>query len=229
MTRFASVVKSRLRLFFALCLLWSLVVHSVITVGVWHKPAERATLLMADGLGLLWIVLGGSLMLGFREPMRQRVLTVPLDWRLRFVLFATLLALVEEATTTIMTNLAPVFGVPLGQAYITASTNYFDVVLLHSVIVFVPMFAAWTWLLGHYDFRPATVMLLFGITGLLAETVSFGPQNLLNAGFWILVYGLMVYLPAYSLPGRRAARVPQTQHYLFAVFLPLLCAGPVAH
>lgn len=54
-------------------------------------------------------------------------------WKKKFVVFATVLALIEEAITTTMTNLAPLFGVEIGEAYITASTNYVDVVLFHSV------------------------------------------------------------------------------------------------
>ena len=38
--------------------------------------------------------------------------------------------LLEEAITTLMTNCAPFLGVSIGQAYITASANYFDVVPL---------------------------------------------------------------------------------------------------
>ena len=116
------------------------------------------------------------------------------------------MALLEEAVTTTMTNLAPVLGVAIGQAYITASANYLDVVLGHSVIVFVPMFAAWAWLLSRYDFRPAEVFLLFGLTGTLAEAGTFGPQMLAMAGVWVWVYGLMVWLPAYALPRQPAGR-----------------------
>jgi hypothetical protein len=53
------------------------------------------------------------------------------------VLFCTLLALAEEAVTTTMTNLAPLFGVKMGEVAITASANYIEVVTQHSVIVFV--------------------------------------------------------------------------------------------
>ncbi len=74
----------------------------------------------------------------FREPIRGAVSRFRLDWRLKFIVFATLLALTEEAITTTMTNLAPLFGVKVGEAYITASTNYLDVVALHSVVMFVP-------------------------------------------------------------------------------------------
>jgi hypothetical protein len=64
-----------------------------------------------------------------------------------------------------MTNLAPLFGVKVGQAYITSSTNYLDVVALHSVVMFVPLFVGWAVTLSCYDFSPFAVFLLFGLTG----------------------------------------------------------------
>jgi hypothetical protein len=192
-------------------------------------PNSRAVIKMALGLVLLWIVLGGLLMRRLRDPLRAAVQKLHLDWRLKFVLFCTLLALVEEAVTVTMTNLAPVFGVPLGAAYITASADYFDVVGLHSVVVFVPMFIGWAWLLQRYDFSPNAVFLLFGLTGTLAEVSFGGAQQLLSLGFWTFVYGLMVYLPAYAcLPAGRDARQPRPWHYLLAVFFPDLFAIPVA-
>ena len=103
----------------------------------------RAVLGMGWGLILLWIGVGGMLMYRFREPIREGLLKIRLDWRLKFILFATFLALTEEAITTTMTNLAPLFGVKVGEAYITASTNYLDVVALHSVVMFVPLFVGW--------------------------------------------------------------------------------------
>jgi hypothetical protein len=139
-----------------------------------------------------------------------------------FVLSCVLLALVEEAITTTMTNCAPFFGVAVGEAYITASANYFDVVLFHSVVVFVPLFIGWAVMLRRWAFSPFQVFLLFGITGTLCETISFGPQNLGNAPFWILVYGLMVWLPAYAVPATRPARPPRMRHCILAVFLPFL-------
>lgn len=69
-------------------------------------------------------------------------------WQVKFILLGIIaMTLLEEAITTFMTNLAPFFGVKVGEAYITACTNYLDVVLLHSVIVFVPWFIAWAWIL----------------------------------------------------------------------------------
>jgi hypothetical protein len=73
--------------------------------------------------------------------------------------------------------------------------NYLEVILKHSVIAFVPLFLCWGWLLCQYDFRPSEVLRL-GLNGTLAETLSFGPQNLIQVGMWTWVYGLMDYLPA---------------------------------
>ena len=186
------------------------------------EPVGRAIIGMMWGLILLWVVLGGLLMLHFRDGIRARVLAIPLGWQLKFVLFATLLALIEEAVTTTMTNLAPFFGVRMGEAFITPSPNYLEVVLFHSVIVFIPMFMAWAWMLGRWDFRAETAFLLFGLTGTLSESIAFGFENFLQVGMWVFVYGLMVYLPAYSLPTERGTLIaPRPWHYPIALLLPI--------
>jgi hypothetical protein len=183
-------MKSRRKLFVFVLALWLLLSTLTVTALVWPNPRTRAVLGMGWGLIVPWIFVGGGLMYHWRDAARVWVLRVPLDWRLKFVLFATALALVEEAITTTMTNLAPLFGVKVGEAYITASANYLDVVGLHSVIVFVPLFVGWAALVWRYGFDPFEVFLLFGITGTIAE-MSFGPQHALEFGMWIFVYGLM--------------------------------------
>jgi len=192
------------------------------------KPNSRAVVLMGTGLILLWVVLGGFLMRAFRDPIRRTVLGLRGDWRIKFVLFATLLALLEEAITVTMTNLAPLFGVPVGAAYITASTNYLDVVALHSVVVFVPMFIGWALILSRWDFSPPLAFLLFGLTGTLAEAGFGGAGGFAQIGMWTFVYGLMVYLPAYCVPRERGARPLRWWHYPLAVLLPFVFAIPVA-
>jgi hypothetical protein len=189
----------------------------------------RAILGMSLVLALLWIVGGGLISWRSRAAIRARVLPVRLGWRLKFVLFCIGLALLEEAVTVSMTNLAPLFGVAVGEAYITASADYLDVVLFHSVIVFVPMFVVWAWLLGRRAFSPNAVFLLFGVTGTLGEMISFGAQPV-TLGFWVCIYGLMVYLPAYSLPSaaERGAIQPHLLDYPLALVLPFLLAIPVA-
>jgi hypothetical protein len=190
-------------------------------------PNSRAVILMGTGLILLWVALGGSLMFAFRNRIREVVLGLRGDWRVKFVLFATLLALLEEAVTVSMTNLAPVFGVPVGAAYITASANYLDVATLHSVVVFIPMFIAWAFLLSRWEFSPAQVFLLFGLTGTLAEVSFGGAGQFAQIAMWTFVYGLMVFLPAYFIPAERGARPVRWWHFPLAVVLPIVFSFPV--
>ncbi len=191
-------------------------------------PNTRAVLLMGSGLVVVWVLIGGIATIILRSRIRNLILGIKLDWKLKFVLFATLLALIEEAITTTMTNLAPIFGVSLGEAYITASSNYLDVVFLHSVVVFIPMFIGWAVLLRRYNFSPNAVLLLFGLTGITAEASFGGIQAFAEFGLWIFVYGLMVYLPAYTLPSERGAKQPLWYHYVMAIFFPVLFSIPVA-
>ncbi len=159
-----------------------------------------------------------------REPVRGAILKIRLPWQLKFVLFAILLALIEESITTAMTNLAPVFGAKIGEAYITASTNFFDVIFFHSAINFVGPFIFWAFILKRYDFSPFAAFLIFGTSGVLAEASFGGPEHLLEFGLWIFVYGLMIFLPTYSLPRaeERGAKQPKWYHYVAMVFLPAL-------
>ena len=181
---------------------------------------EKAVIKMAWGLILIWIILLGWLMYRNRDWIRERVLSIPLPWWVKFPVFCTLLALFEEAVTVSMTNLAPIFGAEIGEAFITASANYLHTVLFHSVIVFIPMFLVWTVILHFYRLPANHVFLLFGLTGSLAE-MSMSPSNILG-GFWFFVYGLMIYLPVYSLPSRESSRSPTWWVYPLAVFAPLL-------
>jgi hypothetical protein len=192
------------------------------------EPNSRAVIMMGAGLILLWVALGGSLMFAFRNRIREVVLGMHGDWRVKFVLFATLLALIEEAVTVSLTNLAPLFGVPVGAAYITASANYLDVVALHSVVVFVPMFIAWAFLLSRWNFSPPVVFLLFGLTGTLAEVSLSGVGQFSQIAMWTFVYGLMVILPAYCIPVERGAHPARWWYFPLAVLLPIVFTFPVA-
>jgi hypothetical protein len=198
---------------------WLLLATSAVTVLTWRNIRLRAVLEMGWGLILIWVLVGGTVMYVFRDAVRRVVLQAPLHWRWKFILMATVLALAEEGVTTSMTNLAPVFGVKIGEAYITASTNFLDVVALHSVIIFVPLFVGWSVILSYYDFSSFAVFLLFGLTGTAMET-NFGLKNPLEFAFWIFVYGLMVFLPAYCVPERPKARIARWWHYPFAVLAP---------
>ena len=202
--------------------IWTAAVSGLVLAVLWQHPVQRLVIEMAWGLILLWIGGCGLAMWRWKDPLSRAATRVPLPWGLKFVLGSILLACTEEAITTLMTNCAPLLGVKIGQAYITASADYFDVILYHSVVIFVPMFVGWALLLRWWRFAPFAVFLLFGITGLLAETLTFGPQNLGNFGMWILVYGLMVWLPAHWAPSHRAARKPRWWAYPIAVIFPFL-------
>ena len=184
-----------------------------------------AVMLMGAALALLWNVLGGATMFLAGHRLRSLAGKFPCNPGTTFVLFSTTLALLEEAVTTTLTNLVPVFGHP--QAFITASRNYLEVVLWHSVIVIAPMFLVWAWLLARFKFSPSAVFLLFGINGVLAEWLTGGPA-LLMAPFWIFVYGLMIFLPAYSFPGNNNAHSPRWFHYPFAIGGCILASAAAA-
>ena len=201
---------------------WLVFVAALVLLLNWKKPAPRAMLLMAWGLILLWVGGCGLAVWRWREFWCRVAARLRLPWMAKFVLGCVSLALLEEAITTLMTNCAPLLGVAKGRAYITASANYFDVVLYHSVVVFVPLFIGWAVLLRLWRFSPFAVFLLFGLTGTLAETIAFGPQSLANFGLWIFVYGLMVWLPAHWAPAERSARPPPWWAYPLGVVLPFL-------
>jgi hypothetical protein len=199
----------------------------------WVTRGERishAVISMGTGLVVLWVFGGGALMFLLRDRARRCMLRLRGNWQVKFVLFATLLALLEEAVTVSMTNAAPLFGVQVGEAYITASANYLDVVLFHSVIVFIPWFIAWALVLRWWDIKPFWVFLLTGLNGLLAETMTFGSQNLAQFAMWIFVYGLMVYLPAWCVPpaAARGAKQAKAWHLLPAFLLPFVLGVPWA-
>jgi hypothetical protein len=202
------------------------VVVAIAPIGA--RPRARAKILMGGGLIFLRMIVGGSLMRLARDPIRKAVMPLRMDWRVKFVLFATFLALIEEAIATGITNLAPLFGVPLGAVYITASANYLEVIGLHSVVVFVPMFVGWAFLLSRLDFSPNAVFLLFGFTGVTAAANLSGWQAFTEFGMWIFIYGLMVYLPAYCIPQERGTSRPRSWQYAIAVLVPVLFAIPVA-
>ena len=210
---------------------WGIFATAVVVFLVYRgetDPDKRAILGMGVSLILIWCVAGGIAMRLGRDRLAGLARKLKIDWRVRFVLLCIAMAMLEEAVTTSLTNAAPLFGAVTDAARITASKNYLEVILCHSVIAFVPMFICWAWLLHRYDFTPVEVMLLFGLNGTLAETLSFGLQNLLGVGMWVYVYGLMVYLPAHSVPMERSARPVRLRHWILATFLPLVFVIPLA-
>jgi hypothetical protein len=96
-------------------------------------------------------------------------------------------------------------------------------------VVFIPMFICWAILLRWIDYSPLEVMFLFGLTGTMAEMSFGGLQAIAQVGMWMFVYGWMVFLPAYCLPGRAKTHRPKWWQYPLAVVLPFAfvpLAGP---
>lgn len=206
--------------------IWLLLSTAAVTLLVWKDPVIRATVIMGWGLIILWVIIGGSLMYLMRERIKNFVQKIPLNWHVKFVLFTVLLLLLEEAITTAMTNLGPALGLKLGEAYITGSANYFDVIFFHSAINIAPMFIGWAVLLHYFDFSPFKAFLLFGLTGVIAEGTFSGSWG--EFAMWIFVYGLMVYLPAYCIPQGRMVKKPRWWLYPLAIFFPVVFVPLVA-
>ena len=208
---------------------WGVVMYAAVTAFVLsNQPSRDARWILLEGAGLIliWCVGAGAGMAALRGPLTRWIRRVPLPWGLRFFLLCTLLAMIEEGVTTSLSSAAVRWGQVSPAGIITASTNYWEVIFLHSVIVFLPMFAVWVWMLRRWDFSPVEVMLLFGLSGTLGETLSFGTQNLSAVGMWVFVYGWMVWLPAYSLPAARGQAPVRFWHWPMAVLLPLAASVP---
>jgi len=190
-----------------------------------YPSFEGAILLMGATLAVFWNICVGAGMYLVRDRVRQLIGRSPLGPCTTFIGFATALALLEEAVTTTLTNLAPAFG--SSKAFITASRNYLEVVIWHSVIAIAPMFVVWARLLTRHRFSPGSVFLLFGLNGVLAELLIGGPA-LVMAPFWIFIYGLMIFLPAYCFPSDADRPKPRWHHYPVAIGACLLASGVVA-
>ncbi len=215
------------RIVIALLVAQALLLMTLLTIGTRGVAVDHAIAQMGLWLVLVWVVGFGSVCVLWPGQLVRVVALLPGGNALRFVLGCTLLALTEEAITTGLSNLHATFGDPTGEAMITASRNYPDVVLTHSVIVFVPMFVTWAWMLRTWDFTPFQVLILFGVTGTICEVMMTGPQQLLGFGAWIMIYGLMVYIPVLTAQNE-APRRPPIHAWPTAVILPILSAIPVA-
>jgi hypothetical protein len=199
----------------------------LLVAGTGDVPKDRAIALMALGLVVIWVLGFGAVNLIAIDQLTGLINRIPFRWQLRFVVASAILALLEEAVTTSLSNQARRFGDASGEAMITASTNYLDVVLLNSVVVFIPMFVTWAWMLGKWRFTPFQVLICFGITGIFAELMMSGPTQLLGFGMWILVYGLMVYAPTKAVAPTSTIK-PPFWIWPLTVVLPLFAAIPIA-
>ena len=195
--------------------LYTILEFSLLIHTLKDNPSGAALFRMALSVFFVWIVLGGWLQRKYLQKNYKKLTTLSSSPILTFTLFATALACIEEMVTTLMTNLAPLFGAARGTSYITASTNFFDVIFFHSVIAFVPMFVTLGYLLKRYAISPFAAFLLYGIVGTFAEMIFSGPATGSSAPYWICIYGLIVYLPAHQF-------INTERKPFFFIFYPLL-------
>lgn len=182
---------------------------TLVTAVVFQNPVQRAILLMGWGVVLFWIVIGGGLMYQYRDALAGALMKLKWPNYLLFFCLSVALFFLEEVVTTSMTNLAPVFGAPLGSAAITFTSNYFTAVFYHSLPIVGVLIIIFTWIFFRFRLSATQMFFFFGIAGYLIETTN-NPNNFLNVPFWIFVYGLMVWLPAYAT----AVRLDQTEKIL---------------
>lgn len=203
--------------------LYCLLFLPLLFIDTLNNQIDNAIVLMSIGLVVCWMGIFGL----FSYLVGGKVKPISYKPVLSFILFCILLALFEEGIAVSMTNIVSnVKGVSSDEAYITASTNYFEVVMFHSVVVFIPMFISWGLVLRKYSFHPLAVYVLFGITGTISEALAFGVGSLFNGLMWISVYGLMIYLPA-KLVQFNSSIKPKWYFYIVMVFLPILFSLPV--
>ncbi len=213
------------RVIIAFFLCYSIVLFMLLLINTGTNSVFRTVLLMGFTLFVLWVVVGGSLQIRVRKKFAEKLSQQREHPICYFIIVATTFALVEEAIATTITNLAFTFGVPIGKAYITASTNYIDVVTLHSVIVFIPQFFMLGFLLKKYSISPFAAFLVYGLVGVFGEVTFSGSSAILNAPFWICVYGLMVYLPAHTFVSLKRKKI---SFLLYPLFIFIVAFSAIA-
>lgn len=195
-----------------------LIIH-IINTGT---TEDKAIITMSSGLLFLWVIVIGSMIYIFKNRIKILFTSSNL-YVLKFFLLAVVMCMIEEAIATTMTNTALLWGLSPNEVFITASPNYLEVITRHSLIVFVPQFLLWGYVLSKYYFAPNSVLILYGITGYLSEVIAFGiSSNVISIGFWIMVYGLIVYLPAYCLPRKALIAKPHPLFFPLMIILPLI-------
>lgn len=105
---------------------WGVLSTAAVTSFILSKdpdPDHRAIIKMGVGLILIWCVMGGLVMWALRDRFVRWATRIPLGWRTRFVLLCIAFAMLDEAVTTGLTNIAPLLGSVTDAARITVSKN----------------------------------------------------------------------------------------------------------
>ena len=181
-------------------------------------PVTRAIAGMALGLFLFWIVLGGALIV-----LRKRACPAPVRRALASpcrVRHSP--ALLEEAVTTTATSTAPLWVSRSADLHHRLGNYLSRALSRHRLCADVHRLGGWATLR-----LLAAIFILYGCTGRLPRR-NLRRAKPVGLGFWVYVYGLMIYLPVCAVPPDRGARKPGVWACLLALILPILAAIPVA-
>ena len=187
------------------------------------SPNDLAIIKMWIWLFIIWWIIWWFFQFALKNIIKKIVHMTPEKWKMKFFVMCVLLVSIEEFIAVIMTNNAENFWWEVGKAYITASSNYFEVIFLHSIIVFLPMFYSWVVLLKKYSFSASQALFFFGVSWIIWE-IFMNPIALIS-WFWIFIYWLMIALPVYCLP-KRDVKKPWFFAYIQALVLPTLFSLP---
>lgn len=193
-------------------------------------PDPRAAIVMQWGSFIIWVVIMGFFLApSIASFVSGLVKSFGFGQKSIFIVGATALALIEEAVAIFLNNNVSTSLSTSSGTILTATRNYFELVTQKSVVVFIPMFIVWAYLLKNKHYSAEEAFLYFGLTGILAEFWFMpGPLIFIAGGFWMLVYGAMVYAPAVLLVGKKEKFDFSFRRAIFAIFLSFLAATPVA-
>ena len=173
---------------------WLVFSTSVLTFLVRDNMLQLTAVKMLWCLIIFWVFVCGSLIYLFRNLFWKYYLKISWPFSIRFTVFATIFFLIEEFMAVSINNYF--YPVTKGVVMLTASTNYWEVVSQHSVVIFIPILIIFSLFIKFFKLNPQKSFLYFGIIGTLAEISIGGVMSLLEFAMWIFVYGLMVYLPS---------------------------------
>ena len=204
---------------------WSILFMTFVSIYTYSEGDNNSIAIIKMSLLLIfvWVIILGIIQYVLRDMVKYLV-NMSNDWKLKFFSLVLFMMLIKETIAVIITNQVSLFGGEYSKAFITVHSNYF-IVMLFSVIVFIPMIIAWIYLLSKYDFKHYEAFLLFGLTGVIVE-ILINPFAA-TAGLWIFIYGLFIWLATYCLPERNLPR-PGYNTYIIAVFLPVIASIPFA-
>jgi hypothetical protein len=102
---------------------WQVLLLAFLTLAGVEDRIAGAMAGMLWGLCLIWIGGCGLISIFGCDVVRRIIHRVPLPPSVMFFLFVTVLALIEEAIATLMTNCAPLLGVRVGEVYLTVAVS----------------------------------------------------------------------------------------------------------